>query len=128
MVNRDLAGAGKKLARHALQIQVIVMTLLVIISAWAMSVEVAKSAALGALISILPNAIFALFAFRYSGASKNELVVRSFSQGAKLRLVLAVILFVVAFKFLHAIPEAVFAAFAVTTVSYWLAMFRQQKR
>ncbi|WP_232373445.1 ATP synthase subunit I [Alteromonas sp. RKMC-009] len=104
------------------------MTLLVIISAWAMSVEVAKSAAIGAFISILPNAIFALFAFRYSGASKNELVVRSFSQGAKLRLVLAVILFVVAFKFLHAIPEAVFAAFAVTTVSYWLAMFRQQKR
>ena len=128
MVKTDLAGTGKRLARNALQIQGITLALLVIVTGLGISVEVAKSVAIGATISILPNLVFARFAFRYAGASKNELVVRSFSQGAKLRLLIAVILFVVAFKTLHAIPEAVFSGFAITTVSYWLAMFRLTKQ
>ncbi|MBU2978429.1 ATP synthase subunit I [Alteromonas sp. C1M14] len=126
MIKTDLASGGKKLARQALQIQLLVVFLLVVVVALTISSKAAVSAAIGGCISIVPNFIFALFAFRYAGASKNELVVRSFSQGAKLRLVVAVILFVIAFKGFNAIPEVVFSAFAVTSVSYWLAMFRQK--
>ncbi len=127
MAREELAAAGKRLAKKALYMQLVVMFVLVAICGAGMSVNAAKSAAIGALISILPNLVFATFAFKYAGASKNQLVVKSFSQGAKLRMAIAIILFVVAFKLLHAIPEVVFASFAITTVSYWLTMFRQQQ-
>ncbi|MEG3765794.1 ATP synthase subunit I [Alteromonas sp. 14N.309.X.WAT.G.H12] len=126
MIKTDLVSGGRKLARQAIQFQLLVLILLVVVIALTISSEAAISAGIGGCISIVPNFIFALFAFRYAGASKNELVVRSFSQGAKLRLVMAVILFVIAFKGLNAIPEVVFSAFAVTSASYWLAMFRQK--
>lgn len=126
MAGKELAAGGKRLARKALYTQLVVMCMLIAICSLGISINAAKSAAVGAIISIVPNLVFAIFAFRFAGASKNELVVKSFSQGAKLRMAIAIILFVVAFRLLHAIPEVVFASFAITTVSYWLAMFRQQ--
>ena len=63
------------------------------------------------------------FAFRYAGASKNDLVARSFSQGSKLKLALTIILFVIAFKCLNAAPLEIFMAFVITTASHGLAMF-----
>lgn len=81
------------------------------------------SAAAGAMISILPTIVFTAFAFRYAGASKNDLVARSFSQGSKMKLALTIILFVIAFKGLNAAPLEIFAAFVITTASHALAMF-----
>ena len=67
--------------------------------------------------------VFAAFAFRYAGASKNQLVARSFSQGSKLKLALTIILFVIAFKGLNATPLEIFVAYVITTASHGLAMF-----
>ncbi|GAA0860261.1 hypothetical protein GCM10009114_36740 [Aliiglaciecola litoralis] len=75
----------------------------------------------GGLMNILPNAVFALLAFRYSGASQNELVVRSFSQGAKLKMILTVILAVIAFYGLNLAPLVLFSSFIVMTLCHWVA-------
>lgn len=122
-MRNNLAAPGRELARNALISQCIAALLIVFIIATTSSVEVLKSVALGATISIIPACVFALFAFRFAGASKNHLVNKSFSQGAKMKLVLTTILFVVAFAGFHAQPVWLFAAYVATTASHALALF-----
>ena len=82
----------------------------------------ALSALMGGLICILPNGVFALLAFRYSGARQNEKVVRSFSQGSKLKLALTIILSVMAFKWWQLEPLPLFGTFIMATVVQWIAL------
>ena len=124
----DLAQEGKNLARKALVAQLLVSTVLVMAVWLAMGSHQAVSVAMGSLISILPNSIFAVFAFRYAGARQNQQVARSFSQGAKIKLAISFILFVIAFKGLHVDPLALIGGFAIATVSYWLALLQQHKQ
>lgn len=123
-VTSDLTGNGKKIAKKGVLIQVMVAFIMVAVSTAAGNTHLAMSLAAGAVISIIPGIAFAGFAFRYSGARQNQLVARSFSQGAKVKLALTILLFVLAFAVLKAAPLAVFIAYAITTVSYWLALFR----
>ena len=122
MTNR-LAKRGLDLAKKGLLFQVITALVVTVIAFAAAGSHSAMSAAAGAMISILPTIVFTAFAFRYVGASKNDLVARSFSQGSKMKLALTIILFVIAFKGLNATPLEIFAAFVITTASHALAMF-----
>ena len=122
-MTRDLVGRGRKLARKGLFFQCAIASLLVLFGLFYTGAQIALSLACGAIISILPTTLFAGFAFRYAGARQNNLVARSFSQGAKAKLALTMILFVVAFAGVKASPLPVFIAFAITTISYWLVMF-----
>ena len=121
---RDLARQGKLLAKKGTVCQLVTAACLIILSGVMASVELSISVSVGAMVSILPNFVFAVFAFRYSGASQNSLVARSFSQGSRVKLAMTIILFVVAFAVLKTQPVALFTAYAITTVSYWLALFR----
>ena len=123
-MSRDLVGRGRELARKGFIFQCVIASLLVLFGLFYTGYQLAISLACGAIISILPTRLFAGFAFRYAGARQNNLVARSFSQGAKAKLALTIILFVVAFAGLKASPLPVFIAFAITTTSYWLVMFR----
>ena len=80
------------------------------------------SAVMGGIICIIPSSVFALIAFKYSGASQNEQVVRSFSQGSKVKLALTVILGVMAFKWLKLEPLPLFGTFIMATVAQWIAL------
>ncbi|NMH60638.1 ATP synthase subunit I [Alteromonas ponticola] len=120
----EITEKGKKLARMGALYQCIIATVLSAIIAFVGLKIWALSFALGAVISIVPNGVFALFAFRYSGATKNRLVVKSFNQGAKVKLLITVFLFVVAFVQFNVEPIALFAGFVITAASYWLAFFR----
>lgn len=122
MTNK-LAKRGITLAKKGLLFQIVTATVMVAFAAHIGGAISAISAVTGALISILPKTVFTAFAFRYAGASKNELVARSFSQGSKMKLALTIILFVIAFRFLHVMPLVLFMAFVITTVSHALAMF-----
>ncbi|BFT32082.1 hypothetical protein D210916BOD24_32580 [Alteromonas sp. D210916BOD_24] len=122
MIN-TLTKRGKDLAKKGLLFQIIAAIVVTIIAGVIGGIPSATSAAAGALISILPTIVFSAFAFRYAGASKNDLVARSFSQGSKLKLALTIILFVIAFKGLNAAPLEIFMAFVITTASHGLAMF-----
>ncbi len=119
-----LAGPGKKLARKGIIVQWITAFLVVVCTAIFSSEHKVVSIAWGALISILPAMLFAFFAFRYAGATKIKQVNQSFGQGAKLKMALTIVLFVIAFAGLHAHPLYVFAGYAITTASHAFAMVR----
>ena len=124
----DLAATGKSIAKRAIAVQAIVTLVIAIVTGIVTDTKIGISVFFGALISLLPNIIFAIFAFRFSGARHNQQVARSFSQGAKVKLALSIILFVIAFNWLEASPQALFAGFAVATVSHWLALLQQHDR
>jgi len=124
----DLAATGKSIAKRAIAVQAIVTVVIAIVAGLATDTKIGISVFFGALISLLPNMVFAIFAFRFSGARHNQQVARSFSQGAKVKLALSIILFVIAFNWLEASPLALFAGFAVATVSHWLALLQQHDR
>lgn len=123
-MSRDLVGQGKKIAKKGLFFQGVTALILILAGVVFSNAHTALSLACGAVISILPTLIFAGFAFRYAGARQSNLVARSFSQGAKIKLALTMILFVVAFMGLQASPLPVIIGYVITTVSYWLALFR----
>lgn len=114
------------MAKKTALFQIICALIFILITGLLSTVDKALAFAAGTIISILPNQIFALFAFRYAGASQLRLVTKSFSQGSKLKLAATVILFAIAFAGLKLEPLPVFAGFAIATVSYWLALFRQR--
>lgn len=123
-----MTSPGRKLARSALGSQCFTAIVLILITLATGTKSDVVSVALGAAISIVPTLAFALFAFRYAGASKNHLVSKSFSQGAKLKLVLTMFLFVVAFAGFKAHPLGVFLSYAATSASYALALFWFSKK
>ncbi|MEW9797843.1 ATP synthase subunit I [Alteromonas sp. CYL-A6] len=123
-MNNKLAQPGRNLAKKCLIIQVFTAVFLVLVAAGSGSWHSATSVAAGAVISILPSFIFAGFAFRYAGATQNNLVNKSFGQGVRVKLALTIVLFIIAFAGLKASPVEVFIAFALTTASQVFALFR----
>lgn len=75
--------------------------------------------ATGSLIHILPTQVFALFAFKYGGATKSQLVLKSFNQGLKVKMGMSIVLFVFAMQFV-APAELVLLGFASTLLSHLL--------
>lgn len=124
----DLAATGKSIAKRAIAVQATVAVVIAIAAGLFAGTKIGVSVFFGALISLLPNIVFAVFAFKYSGARHNQQVARSFSQGAKVKLALSIILFVIAFTWVNATPLALFAGFAVAMVSHWLALLQQHSR
>ncbi|WP_026376051.1 ATP synthase subunit I [Aestuariibacter salexigens] len=123
-----LAENGRILARKVLLWQAafgVLGTLVVVLTE---GTAVTVSAISGVIISVFPNLVFAHFAFRYAGASQNQMVAKSFGQGAKLKLFLTIILFVVAFKGLNVQAIPLFVTFAITTVAQWAAMLRYRHK
>ena len=118
----SLAKKGRLLAIKVIFFQSLVVVFISICVLAIFGMQTGFSALMGGLICVLPNSVFALLAFRYSGASQNEQVVRSFSQGSKLKLALTVILGVMAFKWLQLDPLPLFGTFIAATVAQWIAL------
>lgn len=125
MANK-LARQGQKMAFKVLFLQSVAVVLLSIGTFVVFDGITTLSFFFGGLMNIIPNSMFALLAFRFSGASQNELVVRSFSQGAKLKLIITVIIAIVAFYGLKLEPLPLFVGFMVTTFCQWAAMVKMQ--
>ncbi|MDU0353345.1 ATP synthase subunit I [Paraglaciecola aquimarina] len=79
----------------------------------------AISAVYGGLICVLPGMVFAFLVFRYAGASKNKLVVRSFSKGSKLKFLFTIVMFILIYKWQHLQPIALLVTYAVTLMAQW---------
>lgn len=75
------------------------------------------SAIYGSLICLIPSLVFARFAFKYAGARQNRLVVRSFSQGSKLKLALSIALFVVAYRWGNVDPVPLLVSYVTTLLA-----------
>jgi ATP synthase protein I len=122
-MQNGLAAAGKVLAVKGVIVQII-MTLLVTLTVAVVHSEYVIIVVFGCLSFLVPHSIFAFWVFRHAGATKNELVAQSFSQGMKIKLFLTVLFFIIAFSQLNAHPLPLLGAYVIIMVSQWLAMFK----
>lgn len=75
-----------------------------------------RSALIAGLIAIIPNSIFAYKTFKYVGAQSSDKVIKSFYQGEKLKMVLTVVLFAVAFRFFSVMPAPLFLTYCIILI------------
>ena len=112
MTNK-LTLAGRKLAwlQNILSISVVLLCSLVTYFIWGLAH--AQSVLAAGVVTIVPNIVFALKAFKYAGAKSSKLVVESFFSGVKLKMALTALLLALAFKFVVLIPLPFFAMFCL---------------
>ena len=87
----DLASSGKRLAKQLLALQLILAVLLGVVSYFFSDLSSAISVVTGGTLSVIVNAIFAYYVFRFAGARKNKEIVDSMKKGNKLKLFASVI-------------------------------------
>jgi ATP synthase protein I len=118
----DLAAPGKRLATKGVVVQFLVGLCMLSFSLF-YDPKSSLSIILGVISCLIPHSVFAYWVFRYAGATKNSVVAQSMNQGMKLKLVLTMLIFVIAFSLLHGQPLYLLGAYAITMVSQWTAMF-----
>ena len=124
----SMVGKGKILATKTLQLQLVIVAIFTVIFLVFCNTNAGLSYMIGAGISVLPSMIFAFFAFRFAGATKKELVMKSFSQGSKLKLAMTIILFVLAYQLTLLQPVYMLIGFAVTTATHTIGIIWMSKR
>jgi ATP synthase protein I len=115
----SLAQEGRKLARKVLFYQWLVAILLALIFFVFIGKYTGISALYGGLICVVPGKVFAFLAFRYAGASQNQLVVRSFNKGSKLKFLITIVMFAVIFRWPNLQPLPLFISYFVTLMVQW---------
>ncbi len=112
MTNK-LTITGRKLAwqQNILAISFVLLSSLLSYFIWGL--DQAQSIMAAGVVTIIPNIVFALKAFKYAGAKSSKLVVESFFSGVKLKMVLTALLFVLSFKFLVLLPIPFFSMFCL---------------
>lgn len=94
----DLVKSGKQLARKGILVQALLLLVTTLLVLVLNGIHSAILILIGGSIGITTNSVFAFFAFRYSGASKNHQVVQSFKKGNKAKLLLTVLLLFFVFQ------------------------------
>ncbi|MFT5815924.1 MAG: ATP synthase protein I [Psychroserpens sp.] len=115
----SLAQEGRQLARKVLFYQ----SLIAIFLAFIFSVFIGKytgiSVLYGGFICVVSGTVFAFLAFRYAGASQNQLVVRSFNKGSKLKFLITIVMFAAIFRWPNLQPLPLFISYFVTLMVQW---------
>lgn len=115
----NLAYKGQQLAKKVLIFQTSIALFVTLLVAIFFDKNAAISALVGGIICVVPGLVFARIVFKYAGASQNQRVARSFSQGSKLKLILTIIFFVAAYKWPDIQPIPLMVSYAVTLVAQW---------
>ncbi len=121
-MSAKLTTPGRVLAFKGIVVQLIVSLALLIVAVFFWPTYVI-SVIIGVMAFVIPHSFFAYWLFRYAGATKNELVARSLSQGMKIKMALTSIFFIIAFALLAVDPLFMLSAYAIIMVSQWTAMF-----
>ncbi|MCO4321257.1 ATP synthase subunit I [Aliidiomarina quisquiliarum] len=121
--NNRLTLAGRRLAKRLLVVQAAATVFFVVFFAWLYGASGAKTAFAGGIISLVPNTVFAVYAFRFGGARSASEVVRSFYAGEAVKMVLTMVLFALAFITLSGPWLPLFIVFSVVTFMHWLIPF-----
>lgn len=98
--SNPLVKPGRKLAKKQIGFSFIIVVLFTIVTYFFWGDAHAVSVLTGGVIAIIPNVILAYKAFKYAGAQSSKLVVQSLFSGVKIKMIVTVILFSVAFKLL----------------------------
>ncbi|MEO3864965.1 ATP synthase subunit I [Rheinheimera fenheensis] len=80
-----------------------------------------KSAFKGGLVAVIPNCVFAFFAFRFSAAINANQVLAAFMRGQSAKLVLTAVLMSVVFSQPGLVAPAFFTGFVLTLLTQWMA-------
>ena len=112
---------GARGAQRLLMCQLIITMLLATIAIIFSGTLAAKSALLGGLVSLVPNAYFARKLFRYRGAHAARQIVSSFYKGEASKMVLSILMFALVFKFFQIIPLVFFVVYIVVQMVFWFA-------
>lgn len=113
IMNNKLTAAGRKLAWQQNTFAIAVVLFFSLITYFVWGLIYAQSTLVAGVVTIVPNIVFALKAFKYAGAKSSKLVVKSFFSGVKLKMVLTALLFALAFKFLVLLPIPFFSMFCL---------------
>ncbi|WP_448212327.1 ATP synthase subunit I [Colwellia sp. MEBiC06753] len=113
----QLLKPGRQLMRQQLMLAstLTLVSTAVVYFSWGLSH--ALSALAGGCIGIIPNFVFALYAFKYAGASASKLVMDSFFKGAKLKMVLTAFLFALSFKFFSLPLAPLFSTYLIAVLT-----------
>jgi|TARA_B110000902_G_scaffold39958_2_gene42903 ATP synthase protein I len=114
-----LAQEGRQLARKVLFYQSLIAMTLACIFFLFLDKYSGISALYGGLICVLPGMVFAFLAFKYAGASQNKLVVRNFNKGSKLKFIITIVLFVMAYKSPNLQPLPLLISYVITLMAQW---------
>ncbi len=126
LVNK-LAIEGKELAFKVFFYQSIVVIFITITVLIFFGKFTAFSYFYGGLVNIITSGVFGFFAFRFSGARQNKLVVKSFSRGTKLKLYITLLMSVVAFSVLGLEPAPLFIGFMMSNFCQWAAILKTKE-
>ena len=126
--------AGAEIARppvHRITLAQLAILVIVCIPLFAYDTTVAWSLAAGGLVAIIPQAYFAMLAFRWRGASSARAIARSSYAGETGKFLLSVAGFAVVFATVRPISGlAVFAGYlvmlAIQIIGSWLLLTRNQ--
>ncbi|TQV82706.1 ATP F0F1 synthase subunit I [Exilibacterium tricleocarpae] len=97
--------------------------------AWLFDQTTAYSLLLGGLICVIPNAYFASYAFRYTGARAAPLIARAFFWGETGKFLLTIVGFGAVFLLVKPLDVlALFSAYGVMVPVQWIVTARLVKR
>ena len=115
----SLTQEGRHLARKVLFYQSIIVVLFTIFFTVFYGKYSGISALYGGVVCLVTGAVFAFLAFRYAGASQNQLVVRSFNKGSKLKFLITIVMFAAIFRWPNLQPLPLFISYFVTLMVQW---------
>lgn len=122
-----LTSGGRRIAIRVAKVQIAAVIILTVLMYLIYGVSGVLTAIAGACIGLIPNIVFARYAFRFGGARAASQVVQSFYAGEALKMVLTVVLFTIAFVILNGPWLPLFVVFITVTVLQWLVPFLNLK-
>jgi len=112
-VTNKLAGPYRLAALKLICLQGFVALLAALIIFIGRETNVALSALAGGAVAVLPNFVFALYAFRYMGASRANQAYASLKRGNGLKFMLTIVLFALILKSYTVILLPFFCAYVL---------------
>ena len=110
---------GRNLARNILFFQSLIVVFIALLFTVCSGKYSGLSALYGGMICLVSGTVFAFLAFRYAGASQNQLVVRSFNKGSKLKFLITIVMFAAIFRWPNLQPLPLFISYFVTLMVQW---------
>jgi ATP synthase protein I len=112
-MRNELTKPGRKFAYKQIALITVITLMITLIIYLFWGFQSAKSAALGSIVGIIPNVLFAYKAFKFAGARASKQVVESFFSGVKLKMALMALLLGVSLKFVVLSPLPFFSMFCL---------------
>lgn len=110
-----------KVVKRVLQLQLLAILLASAVAGFLGGSVHAVSAAVGGVVAMMPNLLFALVSGRRNPAKTANQVLGSFYLGEVLKLSFTVFLFVIVFQLPNILPLSLFAAYFAVVAVVWFA-------